>query len=50
MYSQIDATIIHLREVLGDKVYESFAHTGEAMTIAAVATYALNHIEQTQAT
>ena len=33
-YPQIDATIIHLREVLGDKVYESFAHTGEAMTIA----------------
>jgi predicted ATPase len=49
-YPQIDATIIHLREVLGDKVYESFAHTGEAMTIATVATYALNHIDQTRAT
>jgi predicted ATPase/class 3 adenylate cyclase len=49
-YPQIDATIIHLREVLGEKVYESFAHTGEAMTIATVATYALNHIDQTRAT
>ncbi len=49
-YPQIEATITHLREVLGDEAYESFAHAGEAMTIAAVANYALAHIEQTQAT
>ena len=28
-YPQLEATITHLREVLGDKVYESFAHAGE---------------------
>jgi predicted ATPase len=49
-YPQFEATITHLRETLGDKAYESFAHAGEAMTIAAVANYALAHIEQTQAT
>ena len=35
-----------LREVLGDKVYESFARAGEAMTIAAMANYALANIER----
>ena len=49
-YPQFEATITHLRETLGDKAYESFAHASEAMTIAAVANYALAHIEQTQAT
>ncbi len=47
-YPQFEATISHLREVLGDKAYESFAHAGETMTIAAVATYALANIEQTR--
>jgi hypothetical protein len=45
-YPQLDATVTHLREILGDKVYESFAHAGEAMTIAAMANYALANIEQ----
>jgi predicted ATPase len=45
-YPQLEATITHLREVLGDEVYESFAHAGEMMTIAAMANYALTHIEQ----
>ena len=49
-YPQLEATITHLREVLGDEAYESFAHAGEAMTIAAVANYALAHIERAQAT
>ncbi len=49
-YPQIEATITHLREVLGDEAYESFAHAGEAMTIAAVANYALANIERAQAT
>ncbi|MDT5224993.1 MAG: hypothetical protein QOG19_2400, partial [Mycobacterium sp.] len=45
-YPQLEATITHLREVLGDEVYESFAHAGEMMTIAAMANYALTNIEQ----
>jgi hypothetical protein len=49
-YPQLEATITHLREILGDKAYESFAHSGETMTIAAIATYALANIEQIRAT
>jgi hypothetical protein len=45
-YPQIEATITHLREILGNDVYESFAREGETMTIAAIANYALAHIEQ----
>ena len=45
-YPQLEATVTHLREVLGDKAYESFARAGEAMTIAAVANYALANIER----
>jgi hypothetical protein len=44
-YPQINATITHLRHVLGDKEYESFAIAGESMTIAAMATYALAQID-----
>ena len=40
-FPEIDTTIAHLREVLGDEVYESFARAGESMTDAAMATYAL---------
>jgi hypothetical protein len=35
----------NLREILGDKVYESFARAAESMTITAMATYALAQIE-----
>jgi len=44
-YPQLDALVDHLRDVLGDKPYESFADAGEAMTIAATANYALDNIE-----
>jgi predicted ATPase/class 3 adenylate cyclase len=44
-YPQLEATITHLREILGDEAYESFAHAGETMTIAAIANYALDNIE-----
>jgi predicted ATPase len=44
-YPQIDAVIAHLREELGDRMYESFARSGGSMTIAAIATYALAQIE-----
>jgi hypothetical protein len=36
----------HLRDVLGDQTYESFTRKGEAMTSAAMATYAYDQIEQ----
>jgi hypothetical protein len=35
-----------MREVLGDQAYESLARKGETMTIAAVATYAYDQIDQ----
>ena len=40
------ATIMHLREVLGNQPYEWFARTGEAMTTAAIVAYAYDQIEQ----
>jgi predicted ATPase len=46
---EINATVSHLREVLGDEVYESLARTAEAMTSAEIATYALDQIEQARA-
>src|SRR5262245_51103072 len=39
-------TIAHLREVLGDKTYESFARKGEAVSMAAIAAYAYDQIDQ----
>jgi len=39
----------HLREVLGNDVYESFARAGAAMTTAAVVTYAFDQIDQARA-
>ncbi len=45
-YPQIDATIAHLRGVLGDRTYESLARNGEGMTTAAMATYAYDQIDQ----
>lgn len=41
--------ITHLREVLGDERYESLAQKGEATTISAVVTYAIDQIDQTRA-
>jgi hypothetical protein len=40
------AAIAHLRDVLGDSTYESFAQKGETMTTAAIATYAYDQIDQ----
>jgi predicted ATPase/class 3 adenylate cyclase len=45
-YPQIDDTITHLRDVLGDRTYESLARRGEAMTTAAMATYSFDQIDQ----
>ena len=35
----------HLRTALGDRAYESLARKGEAMTAAAMATYAYDQID-----
>jgi predicted ATPase len=39
----------HLRTALGDQAYESLARKGEAMTTAAMATYAYDQIDQARA-
>ena len=46
---EINTAITHLREVLGDQTYESLARKGEAMTTAAMATYAYDQIDQARA-
>jgi hypothetical protein len=43
---ELGTAITHLREVLGDQTYESLAGKGETMTIAAIATYAYDQINQ----
>jgi predicted ATPase/class 3 adenylate cyclase len=48
-FPEITRTIAHLREALGDKVYESLAHNGANMTNASVAQYALEQIGQARA-
>jgi predicted ATPase len=46
---EFGATIIHLRDVLGDQIYESLARRGEAMTMATAVAYAYEQIEQARA-
>ena len=43
---EITTAITHLRDVLGEATYESLARKGEAMTTAAMATYAYDQIDQ----
>jgi predicted ATPase len=43
---EITTAICHLRDVLGDQAYESLARNGQAMTTAAMATYAYDQIDQ----
>jgi hypothetical protein len=43
---EINTAITHLRDVLGEATYESFARKGETMTTAAMATYAYDQIDQ----
>ena len=43
---QLSAAITHLRDVLGDQIYESLARKGETMTTAAMVTYAYDQIDQ----
>jgi predicted ATPase/class 3 adenylate cyclase len=48
-YPEINTAIDHLREMLGDEAYESFARAGETTTNSAMATYALDTIDQVRA-
>jgi len=48
-YPQLNTTIAHLRDVLGNEIYESLARKGETMTTAAMVTYALDQIDQARA-
>ena len=43
---EITTAITHLRDVLGEATYESLARKGEAMTTAAMVTYAYDQIDQ----
>jgi hypothetical protein len=45
-FSEINTTIAHLRDALGDQTYESLARKGETMITAATATYAYDQIDQ----
>jgi hypothetical protein len=45
-YMEVHILITNLREVLGDDTYKAFARVGEAMAPAAMATYALEQIDQ----
>ena len=46
---ELNTAIAHLRDALGDQTYESLARTGEAMTTAAIVTYAYDQIDQARA-
>ena len=48
-YPEIDTTLAHLREVLGDERYESLARAGMTMSNAAVAKFALEQIDELRA-
>jgi hypothetical protein len=48
-FSQLSTAITHLRDTLGNQTYESLARKGEAMTTAAMVTYAYDQIDQARA-
>ncbi|MDT7719370.1 MAG: hypothetical protein QOE94_381 [Mycobacterium sp.] len=45
-YPELNATIAHLRDVLGGQTYESLARKAKTMTTSAMATYAYDQIDQ----
>ncbi|OBK33993.1 cyclase [Mycobacterium sp. 1245111.1] len=47
-YPQLNTAIAHLRDILGDRTYESLARTGETMTTADMVAYAFDQINQAQ--
>ena len=46
---ELSTAITHLREVLGEATYESLTRKGEMMTVADIATYAYDQIDQARA-
>ncbi len=48
-FPEVNSAITHLREVLGDEMYESLAGTGAGMTNAQMASYTLEQIDQARA-
>ena len=49
-WAEINTTIAHLRDVLGDQTYESLARTGAEMTTAEMVPYAYDQIDQARTT
>jgi hypothetical protein len=49
LFPEIITSIAHLRDVLGDQIYDSLARKGEAMTTAAMVAYAYDQIDQARA-
>jgi predicted ATPase len=47
--AELGTAIAHLRDVLGEATYESFARKGEAMTTAEMVTYAYDQIDRARA-
>jgi hypothetical protein len=48
-FPNLNTTITHLREVLGDEAYEWLANKGKAMTATEMVTYAYDQIDQARA-
>jgi hypothetical protein len=48
-FPEINTAVERLREALGNELYESLAHSGEAMSAAAIARYAFDQIDQVRA-
>jgi hypothetical protein len=46
---ELGPSMAHLRDVLGDQIYESLAGKGATMTTTAMATYAYDQIDQARA-
>jgi hypothetical protein len=49
VFPEMPAAVAHVRQVLGNSVYESLAHDGETMITAEMVTYALDQIDQARA-
>jgi hypothetical protein len=49
-FPEITTAITHLRDVLGDPVYESLARKGETMTTVVMVRYAYDQTDQARAT
>ena len=48
-YPELQGTIAHLHEVLGDQAYESLRTAGESMTTPALVAYSFEQIDNARA-